>query len=147
MIAGSPLVRNVTTDLQFATALTTNLPLTECLKVKIRAHIDSEKEQLVILDEEIHRTQAQLDKLRQQHTHQSTQLERYRASLAPHRDLPREVLCEIFCWSLAEWGVPVPRRDTDAPWNIIRVCSLWRQLALSTPELWARVNLDLTIQY
>jgi len=151
---------DIDTDVEVATAslVITNHPLPGTLKATIRAHVNSEKEQLVILDEEIHRTQALLDeeirrtqalldKLRQQHTHRSTQLEHYQICLAPHRDLPSEVLSEIFLWSLAEWGVPVPRKDTDTPWNIIRVCFLWRQLALSMPMLWARVNLDLTVQY
>jgi len=83
--------RNIDTDLEVATASTTNLPLPECLKVKIRAHIDSEKEQLAILDEEIRRTQALLDKLRQQHTHRSTQLEPYQMCIAtfPERFCPK----------------------------------------------------------
>jgi len=128
---------NIDTDLEVATAWTTNLPLPDCLKVKIRTLIDSEKEQLAILDEEIH-------KLRQQHTHRSTQLERYQMCIAPHRNLPKEVLSEIFLWSLPEWGVSIPRNNTQAPWNIIHVCSLWRQLALNMPELWARVDLLIT---
>ena len=137
---------NIDTDVEVATAsvATTNHPLPGTLKAMIRAQIDSEKQQLVFLDEEIHRTQALLDKLRQQHTHRSTQLKRYQMCIASHRDLPREILSEIFLWSLAQWGVPVPRRDTDAPWNIIHVCSLWRQLALNMPKLWARVDLNIT---
>ena len=144
---------DIETDLEVVTTslVTTNHPVPGTLKATIRAHIDSEKEQLVLLDEEMHRaqallneegrhTEALLEKLRQQHTHRSTQLERYQMALAPHRDLPREILSEIFLWSLAEWGVPVPGSYTHAPWNIIRVCSLWRQLAFSMPKLWARVD-------
>lgn len=41
----------------FAIASTTNV-LPECFKAKILAHIDSEKGQLVILNEEIRHTQA-----------------------------------------------------------------------------------------
>jgi len=112
---------NIEADPEVATVSTANLPLPEGLKKKIGAHIDSEKEQPAILGEEIH-------KLHQQHTHRSTQLEPYQMCIALHRNLPREVLSEIFLWSLPECGVPIPRSNTDAPWNIIRVCSLWRQL-------------------
>ena len=126
-----------------STALATNFPLPEHLKTTIRTHIYSEKGQLTILDGEIRRTRALLNELRQQHTHRSAQLERYQMALAPYRDLPIEVLSEIFLRSLAEWGVPIPRSNMDAPWNIIRICSLWRQLGLSTPEFWTRLNLGL----
>jgi len=109
----------------FVSVVTTNHLLPGTLGAAIRVHIDSEKEQLTIPAEEI----------------QSIQLKRGQMDIASHRDLPTEILSKIFVCSLAEWGVPIPRSGIHTPWNLIRVCSLWRQLALNLPELWARVDL------
>ncbi|KAF8878836.1 hypothetical protein BD779DRAFT_1789131 [Infundibulicybe gibba] len=53
-------------------------------------------------------------------------------------DIPPEVLGEIFlhCLLLKGWGSFSP---CDAPWVLIKVCHLWKEVALSTPLLWSRL--------
>jgi len=107
------------------------------------SHIDSEKEQLVILDEEIHHTQALLAKLRLQYAHRSTQLEPYQMCIAtfPERFCPKS------SFGLSQnVGLPFQRETRTHRGKSSAFGPCARQLALSIPKLWARVNLDLTGQ-
>lgn len=55
--------------------------------------------------------------------------------------LPVETLSEIFLYCLPETHPPRPILS-DAPVILCRVCRLWRDLALSTPDLWCSLFLD-----
>ncbi|KAF8872284.1 hypothetical protein BD779DRAFT_1710347 [Infundibulicybe gibba] len=48
-----------------------------------------------------------------------------------------EILAEIFlhCLPPDKWG---SLSAGDAPWLLVKVCRKWREVALSTPELWSR---------
>ncbi|KAJ7742600.1 hypothetical protein B0H16DRAFT_1563092 [Mycena metata] len=59
--------------------------------------------------------------------------------LATVRTLPNELLVEIFLRcadrdSSCEWNP-----DIDPEWVLGRVCSRWRTVALSTPQIWSRI--------
>ncbi|KAJ7646952.1 hypothetical protein FB45DRAFT_998278 [Roridomyces roridus] len=61
--------------------------------------------------------------------------------LSPLRRMPFELLAEIFSWSL-----PSRQKRGDAssversPWILARICSRWRQVAVSTPSLWSTIK-------
>ncbi|KAJ7639265.1 hypothetical protein FB45DRAFT_702489, partial [Roridomyces roridus] len=58
--------------------------------------------------------------------------------------LPPEIMSEMFIHCL-----PTKRSGLDsfnfaeAPFLLSRVCSRWRQIVLSTPELWKELEIDL----
>lgn len=71
----------------------------------------------------------------------------YKSMLAPIRNVPPELLAEIFC---RYREIVCATTTTDAalsrrmiPLHVSSICMLWRQVALSTPELWQ--NLDVKI--
>ncbi|KAF7294256.1 F-box domain-containing protein [Mycena chlorophos] len=64
-------------------------------------------------------------------------------------NLPVELMSEIFCFATIpswpyDWEDTVPsiwnRGGDTQPFNLLRVCRRWRQIALTTPELWATFN-------
>lgn len=56
--------------------------------------------------------------------------------------LPLELLGEIFLWCLPHTKYPTPSSN-DCPLIFTRVCRQWRAVALSTPRLWASLNVSL----
>lgn len=87
------------------------------------------------------RTQAALNQLApvRQQLHQS--LIHYQSLIAPIQRLPSEVLSEIF---LALPHIPnvEPFAIINSPVLLARVCSQWRDVAISTPQLWDIINLS-----
>ncbi|KAL1736616.1 hypothetical protein EV714DRAFT_197677 [Schizophyllum commune] len=66
------------------------------------------------------------------------------AMLSPIRRLPPEILSVIFEFALTEkWKFNC---IGHASLNVAMVCSTWRAAALSTPQLWKYINIDLHSQ-
>ncbi|KAG7442115.1 uncharacterized protein BT62DRAFT_457885 [Guyanagaster necrorhizus] len=59
----------------------------------------------------------------------------YATILAPVRRLPTEILIQIFLHSIGRHFTLFS--ITRGPWVLGKVCSRWRQVVLSTPELWS----------
>lgn len=71
------------------------------------------------------------------------QLSAYNTILAPHKLLPTELLSQIFLSIYPEPSF-IPAQIPSCPLAVSQVCSLWRSVALDTPELWANVILRLS---
>ncbi|TDL24124.1 hypothetical protein BD410DRAFT_786211 [Rickenella mellea] len=56
------------------------------------------------------------------------------------KELPVELLVEIFLYCLPTDGFPTPSRR-EAPILLGRVCRAWRAVSLATPRLWTQINL------
>ncbi|KAH8830726.1 hypothetical protein DL96DRAFT_1594092 [Flagelloscypha sp. PMI_526] len=64
------------------------------------------------------------------------------AILVPIRLLPFEILVHIFEYLCQDNSFGVERRDISIPaWTLARVCKAWRDLALTTPQLWSRITI------
>ncbi|KAK7051307.1 hypothetical protein VNI00_004807 [Paramarasmius palmivorus] len=74
----------------------------------------------------------------------------YTKILHPIRDVPDEILREIFLACIERMGSVVSLRDLEtdhdsldprnAPWTLGQVCRRWRQVTLSAPSLWTSVQ-------
>ncbi|KAI5896718.1 uncharacterized protein SCHCODRAFT_02569644 [Schizophyllum commune H4-8] len=65
------------------------------------------------------------------------------AMLSPIRRLPPEILSVVFEFALTEkW-----KRNCigHSSLNVAKVCSIWRATALSTPQLWKYINIDILL--
>ncbi|KAJ7583315.1 hypothetical protein C8J56DRAFT_1055079 [Mycena floridula] len=103
-----------------------------------RAHIN----QLIdTSNNEISRLTAVIDKLVLEREALQRNVASYKAILAPIRLLNDDILRDIFVHCL-----PVNRAAatviTDAPLLLGRICRSWRELALSTPALWASIHVE-----
>ncbi|KAJ6516804.1 hypothetical protein C8R47DRAFT_1088394 [Mycena vitilis] len=62
------------------------------------------------------------------------------AALDPVARLPLEISSKIFVDSLESFSDRKPNVE-DAPMLLLRICNSWKNLALSTPDLWAGIQI------
>ncbi|KAF9467057.1 hypothetical protein BDZ94DRAFT_1249522 [Collybia nuda] len=79
--------------------------------------------------------------LKEQHANTLAQVERFRVAIAPFKKLPPEILIEIFVLCIPPIGVVFPPDYKSVPWSIGRVCSSWRHLVFTEPQIWLRAQL------
>jgi hypothetical protein len=95
------------------------------------AHVD-----MLQLDRDIERVQAVLNQLKSHRDGIQNYVDEHRAVLAPIRRLPPEILSKIFIHCL-----PARKshsfRISQAPLLLGRICSGWRSVMLTTPQLWS----------
>jgi hypothetical protein len=91
------------------------------------------------LTEKIACLQAIIDDLSRERDELSRFVEDHRALLSGARRLPHELVQEIFMWCLPNDRNPVMSSD-EAPILLGRICKLWRQISLSTPQLWSSLH-------
>jgi hypothetical protein len=73
-------------------------------------------------------------------------LSRMKSLLSPIRNLPSDLLSKIFLMFVEDaGGLVLPTKNhTSIPPNILSsTCKFWRDLVLSTPSLWAELNITL----
>ncbi|KAJ7762638.1 hypothetical protein B0H16DRAFT_1269504, partial [Mycena metata] len=85
------------------------------------------------LDTKIAILRAQLDDLLAQ---RATVQEGLDAITYPVLTLPVEITSQIFNWTLAPGGAASTLTAEEKSLILGHICRLWRQIALSTPELW-----------
>ncbi|KAF8635770.1 hypothetical protein AX17_003858 [Amanita inopinata Kibby_2008] len=66
--------------------------------------------------------------------------ETYEAALAPHKQLPPEILRQIFLFCVSDKPAKFPQRSEEIRVSLSQVCSGWRRVALDTPQLWSEVQ-------
>ncbi|PFH48760.1 hypothetical protein AMATHDRAFT_42024 [Amanita thiersii Skay4041] len=75
----------------------------------------------------------------------SAKVERFNIALAPHRKLPTEIWRHIFLLGSIDWGttsIPYPYNPVVISQAAVsQVCSIWRQIALSTSGVWNNVEI------
>ncbi|KIJ98510.1 hypothetical protein K443DRAFT_206906 [Laccaria amethystina LaAM-08-1] len=95
---------------------------------------------LSTLNAEIEQLNTIICDLYDQHRALSEEIEAHRALMSPFRQLPLDVMGEIFAHCL-----PTHRNAAlsvqEAPLLLGRVCSEWRSVTLSTPRLWASLHI------
>ncbi|KAJ7592819.1 hypothetical protein C8J56DRAFT_1161849 [Mycena floridula] len=94
---------------------------------------------------EISRLTAAIDKLFLEREKLQSNVMAYKAILAPIRLLPEDMLREIFVSCLPS-NKAAATAITEAPLLLGRICRTWRELALSTPELWASIHIQFSHQ-
>lgn len=84
-----------------------------------------------------------LQMLRDEAERLEVQIQRLDFALAPHNKLPPEMLRRIFELCCEE---PAHIPAQNGIYTISHVCSLWRQIALHTPEFWANVSIEVKVK-
>ncbi|KII92014.1 hypothetical protein PLICRDRAFT_104006, partial [Plicaturopsis crispa FD-325 SS-3] len=106
----------------------------------IRRLIGEETKRLSVLETELARMQAIVDRLARERNEAEKTVRTHRDLLSLARALPPELLSEIFVHCLPEDTTPNVRR---APLLLGRVCRRWRAISLSTPQLWSSISITL----
>ncbi|KAJ7762641.1 hypothetical protein B0H16DRAFT_1807388, partial [Mycena metata] len=90
------------------------------------------------LDSQIQVLRAQLDELLKQRMAAQEALD---AITYPVLTLPVEIVSEIFCCTSSAGGAHSKLTLHGKSFILGHICQLWRQIALSTPELWNTIRL------
>ncbi|KAJ7592592.1 hypothetical protein C8J56DRAFT_479513 [Mycena floridula] len=93
-------------------------------------------------NDEISRLTAAIDKLVLEREALQCNVVSYKAILAPIRRLPEDMLREIFVSCLPS-NKAAAIAITEAPLLLGRICLSWREIALSTPALWASIHVHI----
>ncbi|PPQ68905.1 hypothetical protein CVT26_001844 [Gymnopilus dilepis] len=112
--------------------------LPEVLEIKHYVNVVDEK--LVGFDEEIAELAARLEELNNKRARVQEVRDAHQALISPVRRLPPEVLQMIFVWCLPQNRNAV-MHATEAPVLLGRICSEWRRISLSTPEVWSTLHI------
>ena len=140
-----PCIATTQIDSPYASNLHTNYTPTESEILQIREFLTEPLKRLSSLDAEIERVQSILNELHHERRALSDEIEAHRALISPIRQLPLEVLGEIFVHCLPE-GCNAIMSSQEAPLLLGRICSAWRSIALSTPRLWASLHIPTPIE-
>ena len=103
--------------------------LREAIQLRSQANED-----LLQVDVEIQRLQARRGQLQ-------SSIDIYNTILSPARRLLPDILQEIFCHCIGQ-TYPI-LSAMEAPMLLTRICSLWRSVALSSPQIWTRLHIPL----
>ncbi|KIJ98503.1 hypothetical protein K443DRAFT_9102 [Laccaria amethystina LaAM-08-1] len=98
---------------------------------------------LSTLDAEIERLNSITCVLYDQRRALSEEIEAHRALMSPFRQLPLDVIREIFAHCLPAHNAVMSVQE--APLLLGRVCSAWRSITLSTPRLWSSLHIPTPI--
>ncbi|KAF9014316.1 hypothetical protein BDQ17DRAFT_1270522 [Cyathus striatus] len=109
---------------------------------QIKDLLDSSSKEIHDVDVEIDRVQRQLEHLQAKRLKISDLAEQHRALLSPVRRLSRDALEAIFLACLPTYRNPC-MSATEAPILLTQVSSSWRNIAHSTPRLWAAIHIVL----
>jgi len=122
--------------------LLNNDPLPNVVLQEIRQILPFTEKKMNALGEEISRLQSLLEGLCVEHRRLESTVQSYRQAVAPHRNIPNELLTEIFLNCVADSnGIAIPLHRSDAPLNLLQACSRWRRVVQTTPELWKDVRI------
>ncbi|KAG6915189.1 hypothetical protein DXG01_012785 [Tephrocybe rancida] len=98
--------------------------------------------ELIILDDEISRVEALLNGLQLRRRTKTTQIRVYSSASAPLRKLANETLSQIFILCCSDSSVTPEYRPAQQQHILGQVCRKWRQLSITTPQLWSRIDID-----
>lgn len=94
-----------------------------------------------LLDSDNSPFHAPRESLIEHRAHLVDRVERLRAGFAPQRKLPPEILSQIFGWCGEEKITSLPPdRSRSQVWDLLRVCTKWRRIALTEPSLWNMIE-------
>ncbi|KAJ6498731.1 hypothetical protein C8R45DRAFT_925472 [Mycena sanguinolenta] len=124
----------------FASQLGTNYCPPDAELSQIEALLVEPRLKLQSLDEEIAFLRQALDQLAEERDNLSTYVEAHQALLSPVRRLPLDIIGAIFMACLPTHRNCVMSAQ-EAPVLLGRICSLWRAISLSMPQLWSRLHI------
>ncbi|KAG8775407.1 hypothetical protein FRC16_004825, partial [Serendipita sp. 398] len=83
------------------------------------------------------------DRLQERKVQLEANIRGLQSFLAPIRKVNEDILLEIFRLVIRpdyNWLDEALKNDDDhSPWNLAQICSQWREVVLSSPELWSGI--------
>ncbi|KAJ7434647.1 hypothetical protein B0H11DRAFT_2370044 [Mycena galericulata] len=127
-------------DSPFQSMLYTNTVPSNVEYQRIQGLLAGSREKAASVTEEIVRLQNLLEPLLRKRDALNKFIEAHMSLVSPARRLPPDIVRAIFIASLPSTRNCV-MSGQDSPLLLCQICSAWRQLALSTPQLWASLHI------
>ena len=108
---------------------------------EIKEYLSEVDQELFQLNAKITEMTAVLMELNKTRDCLQTVASQHQALISPVRRLPPELLQVIFVYCLPTHGNAVMHASDGAPVLLGRVCSEWRRISLSTPEVWSSLHI------
>ncbi|KAF9445967.1 hypothetical protein P691DRAFT_674583, partial [Macrolepiota fuliginosa MF-IS2] len=121
-----------------------NNPPTNEEAATVRRTLEGSLSRLHVLEDQVGQLQRRLDRLSLERRELHDFVDDHRRLLSPFRRLVPEILQEIFFHCLPTAHNTVMSLE-EAPLLLGRVCNHWRQVAYSTPKLWASIHIIATL--
>ncbi|KAF7289328.1 F-box domain-containing protein [Mycena indigotica] len=128
--------------------LNSNYALTALQKTQCQLVLHEKQHKMLDLDSEISEAKAVLAVLECRRSDLEKEHGKYKAALSPVRDLPPEILAEIFQYltPTLPLATDLEREEVERPpFAIAIVCQSWRATALSLPKLWSTLDIKLVL--
>ena len=119
--------------------LNTNYVPSDTERREIFRILEEPQARLAKINDEIERMQATLEEMKRQRDELSQHIDQYRALTSPLRRLPQEILLEIFVHCLPK-DHNAFMSSHEVPLLFGRICSSWRSISLSAPQLWTTIH-------
>ena len=124
----------------YASYLHTNYSPTASEILEIKDFLTKPLARLTSIKAKIDRLNSIVEKLYDEHRALNAEIEAHRALLSPLRQVPLDIMEEIFIRCLpTDHNAVMSTRE--APLLLGRVCGEWRSITLSTPRLWASLHI------
>ncbi|KAF6757025.1 hypothetical protein DFP72DRAFT_892951 [Ephemerocybe angulata] len=120
--------------------ITSNYAPTDWERQQIKTYLVPVVESSLALDAAIQDARRTLESLLEDKATIDATISAHEAILRPIRRLPPDILREIFAQCLPVDQPPTMESD-KAPLTLTRVCRSWREIALSSPELWRHIHI------
>jgi hypothetical protein len=123
----------------YSNVLGTNYAPTEVELADIRSLCSRKLDEIRDIDQQIDTVQKTLDELQGRRRKLQDFVDSHQALMSPIKRLFPEILQLIFKFCLPSTNTPM--HSQEAPMLLGRICSGWRALAYSTPDIWSRVHI------
>ncbi|KAJ7291403.1 hypothetical protein C8J57DRAFT_1705014 [Mycena rebaudengoi] len=107
--------------------------------------IADEQSRLLVLDTQIAALRKILEPLVNERNATADKILRHQSVISVARRIPPEILGEIFLLTLPSQEVAWHKTScvNSSPWLVGHICSRWRKIALTLPELWTTVSINI----
>lgn len=120
--------------------LRTNDPPPESEATRLREGILAEKmKRLYYVEEALFRLRASGTEMLRERDELVTSIILHRGVLSPIRCLPNEIIAEILLYTPTMWRYEALSGSAE-PWQLTRICSRWRSIAIGLPSLWSSLS-------
>ncbi|KAF8906431.1 hypothetical protein CPB85DRAFT_1563413 [Mucidula mucida] len=126
-----------------------NEPIKDEELVAFRLIVDKSPDIIDGLNERIDQVEELLEVLLQTRIRAKADLADARSLIHPMRALPNTLMTTIFSYCVPTWATALSEGEVTsldpalAPWTLSFVCRRWRDIVLSSPELWTYLELDI----
>ncbi|KAJ7127676.1 hypothetical protein C8R44DRAFT_99150 [Mycena epipterygia] len=129
----------------FTDILHTNAVPSDADCVDILKLLESPRQEVADLTEEIGRLQSLLDETTRKRDKLKQFIDAHLSLVSPARRLPDDIVRAIFTACLPSARNPTITSD-EAPLLLCQLCRAWRSIALTTPRIWARIHIVVPAQ-